>query len=473
MSWIDIPASTFSKYYQENGGEYDSVVNGDVYITLQYDDSAISPVSATLRFKLNNVNGYNYWDKYNVLLNPESSNRALYFLKTDYTKSWNDTTAKNKWPYYSSSFTLTKTYTADKFTVPALWLVNDGSGHASDADTCYKKYKAGGSRGVALRAAFNSSSISISKSTTVATLGSAPSISITDNGNNTFTISGKQGKNGTNNPIDHTVIYYTTNGVGPSGGYAYTKEIYLTGSSEKAINEVIHIPSTCNRAIAHAYSYYTYGGHNPNAGADDKSVKYYSKPSVPGAPNITYGKRRLTLRENWTVSWAASSGSVTGYRIRLYKKGPNETSYKAIPFVGENGTTLTTASHYYDTDSTNTSFTFYATKQTNLSPKDHIYFYVEAYLKNKKGNIIWNTTALEGVSATSTSVTTTAKSYNLWSTGASSTSTQIQNSGIMRVKVANNDWREGQVWVKINDTTWQEAEAVHVKTSNTTWSDSQ
>lgn len=277
--------------------------------------------------------------------------------------------------------------------------------------------------------------------TTYRTDGSAPAKpTITDNGNNTFTVKYYHGANGTSNSRTGSTIYYKTPGASNYTSEAFTDSKNVSFTSDGTV-------------YAYSTSTFTYDSANSltkTSAIANWAVKYYAAPSSPSNVKITYSKSRLTIKEPWTISWTAatatnSNSPVKGYRIRIYKNGTT------IPIYNNAGTLISTDipswgadRYYYDSDSTGTTFTFYPDKN-NIAPGDIIKIGIHAYTKN-------------------------GQNTQLFSTFAQSDSTyNVQNAGIVRVKV-NGTWKEGQVWVKVNNA-WKEATSVHTKV-NGSWKES-
>jgi hypothetical protein len=500
MAWVDVYNET-DEFANSYNGHYDSKVNGKVYATLQYDDSSITPTSVKLRFKLICKPLANYWDQYHVLLKPGEADRSLHLLKTHYTnpnssgatqpngKRWTSEAAKAYWPYCAeTSFIITKKYTDSKFTIPAFWLMNDGWDNTSPltASAFYNNYDNKvnkGERGPNFRTDYDSTSVAIASSKTVATNGSAPTITITDNGNNTFTISGKQGKDGTNNPIIRTNIYFTIDGTTPSADNGHTGLFYYDGvnspvSSEGNINILVDAAkvrekitnnnyndlSKCTIITIHAYSYYKYtpGSQAGPAAVVSKEFKYYTNPAAPGKPILSYTKNRLTIKENWNFSWPASTfstnGTNRGYRIRLYKISPSgiETLISPIKDHVSGNPLHDTSKTYYDRTNENTYLTIDPVMH-GFNAGDKVQLGIFSYIQWGDGTWHYNGGGQSDDEVRSDIYT-------------------IQNAGIVRVKVSNTgndmvDWKEGQVYVKINNTgddqkDWKEAEVIKTKVSN-------
>lgn len=108
-----------------------------------------------------------------------------------------------------------------------------------------------------------------------------PSVSIKDNGNNTFSISATKGSNGSNN---------TATGVGGTS-YSFDNSTWTSGSSGSV---------TANKTVyARAYTKGTY--NNSGYASTSKAIKYYSKP---GKPTV-----RISDNGSGTVTISATKGS--------------------------------------------------------------------------------------------------------------------------------------------------------------------
>lgn len=257
-------------------------------------------------------------------------------------------------------------------------------------------------------------------------------ISIKDNGNNTFTITGTKGANGENNTAS-----------GPNLSWGYTDSYGTTTTSGKAIT--LDTSGTANTRTVYAKNITkaTYG--SDTTATTSAKIAQYLAPNAPSNVKITYSKSRLTIKENWTVSWTAATAKNTnspieGYRIRLFKNG------KAIPLKRSNGTVISTAStddNYYDRSTTATTIPVYI-KHYDFKPGDKVYARINAYTLDKIGN-------------------------KKFSSGVNSSTYTVQNAGIIHVKQDGN-WKEGQVYVKVSGS-WKEAAAVYAKVSGN-WKES-
>jgi hypothetical protein len=426
MAWKDISASTFKVVYDD---DYGSDLCGETYATLQYDDANTSATSAKLRFKYQKTTYYWYLDLIYILLYPtDSSKRKLLAIKTDHSES----TAG--WPYYSPAFTVTKAYNAEKFTIPPFWICNDGYNNTEDtAIAFYNMYKDGAWRGDNMRCTVAAKSISISASSTIISSVGKGTVSITDNGDNTFTLKGTKGASGTGNAA-----------TGPTLKWGYTSSCSGTFKNGETKALTIADESDATRTVyAKSITGATYG--NDVTVSASLAVKQYVGPQKPGFILITYTKSKLTPDEDWGLAWepakaANSSSPVKGYRIRVFVNG------KTIPIKNGSGTVIASDTgvsgdawrYYYDREYTTTNTTFYATKN-NLKAGDKVEFVIQGYTKNAKGTKIF------GGSGTQTT----------------SGELVIQNAGVVRTKVSGS-WKEGQVYVKVSGA-WKEAEAVYTK----------
>lgn len=261
-------------------------------------------------------------------------------------------------------------------------------------------------------------------------------VKIKDNGNNTFTITGTKGKDGDNNTAS-----------GPNLSWGYTDSYGTTTTSGKAIGLTIEKPTAATRRV-YAKNV-TKAAHGSSTTAKTYAdIKQHVAPNAPTNLEITHSKSRMTIKENWTLSWTAAtaknkSSPITGYRIRLFKNG------KAIPLKNSNGKIVSTAGtddNYYDRPLTTTKET------TMLIDMQHYDF--------KPG---------DKVKATLYAYHTNGAGTKLFSSRATSDTYTVQNSGIMRAKLSGA-WKEGQVYVKISGD-WKEAAAVYVKI-NGSWKES-
>lgn len=280
--------------------------------------------------------------------------------------------------------------------------------------------------------------------------GKATGLAIVDNGNNTFTVSGKLGKAGTNNKLKSAYLYYTMSkageGVNPTTD-KYTGKVDLGATSEGSFTKTItnNIVSCDTRAMVVC----TYEHNTATTSVVTKTVKYYVIPKAPGKAVLqSFTRSRPTVKENWTYKWTAATAGNTdspikGYRIRIYKNGSPlkgltcSTSNNTIG-INSAGTDI-----WVNRESTSTTLTFNP-KTLGFKTKDKIKVGLYAYTRNGEAE--------------------PAQMFN--NGGASdaqvfSDETTVQSAGTVRVKVGGS-WREGQVWVKVGGS-WREAESVYSK----------
>jgi hypothetical protein len=254
-------------------------------------------------------------------------------------------------------------------------------------------------------------------------------VTITDNGNNTFSVSGTKGANGTNNTAS-----------GPTLSWGYDTDYGKSVSNP--INLTIATPANATRTVyAKGITEATYG--SDATVTTSLAIKQYVAPGDPGKPVLSYSKSRLTTKENWTFTWTAAkatntSSPVKGYRIRLYKNGV------LIPIKNNSGSLLselrsgTAADWIYDANITSLTINPVIHE---FAAGDTVVLSLYAYAVNGKGTT------------------------NHWSGGGTSAvysdTYTVQNAGIVRVKVGS-EWKEGQVYIKANGA-WKEAETVSTR----------
>ncbi len=250
-----------------------------------------------------------------------------------------------------------------------------------------------------------------------------PVVTITDNKNNTFTISGTDGANGANNTA--TTVF--------SWGYDTNYS-----NSGKVSNQAL----TANASDATKTIYakaVTTGEHGSTRTATASlAVKNYQAPSAPGKPVITYNKSRLTVKEPWTVSWTPAtatnaSSPVGGYAICIVSP---EYTYRVCQGDIDDEAGIQSCSLVCDDPS------------DYFAPGDTITATVQAIARNGLGLEVggW------------------AENDILRGPVSTSNEYLVQNAGVMRAKTTSG-FLEGPVYVKVNGA-WQEAEIVKVKTAS-------
>ena len=265
-------------------------------------------------------------------------------------------------------------------------------------------------------------------------------ISITDNYNNTFTISGTKGT-AINNPT-----------FGPNLKWSYdTDTSYANSATNGAAIDLNLFSSGDTRNVnASCNTTATYG-----AG----TTVYTSLPirryfvASPGTPSVSIS--RLTMKKSWTFSWTAppviSTYSPTlWYLIRLYKNGVQ------VPIYDSNGNQLSTeetgSTYYYRLNSACGSASITNPTATSI---------VIDPVKN--GFAVGDTVQVSLFAGSKFGEYNTGG--NVYSnTEIKSTVYTVRKAGSVRVKVGN-DWKEGQVYVKVGND-WKEAETVYTKVGN-------
>jgi hypothetical protein len=422
---------------------------GFIKVQLQYDANSATPTSVNIRFKISSDKPYNWTsDEYFIFWKPNQKSMEQFFRVK---------TGGAGWPGYSKTVTLLKTYSGSGFVIPEYWICHTGAicngktvFNSSDDGYLYMTYGDASTKTIYWyftnnRKNFKTtvSSFTMTINGTVATSVERGKVTITDNGDNTFTLNTTAGKAGTLNPITKTELTW---------GFDSYDEDYFTDGTKIDITDYFDSANdrkTDGRKVyAKRIDYATYGNNGVYPAMT--TIKRYSAPSEPGKPTISYSKSRFTVTENWTVSWAASTAMnnnspVIGYRIRVYVNG------KTIPFKKSNGTVRTTdtgkdnaSRYYYNRLKTDTNITLYP-KIDNLKPGDQVYVTV-CGLTIMGNGLVKNSTA--------------AKSDTL----------TIQHAGIMHTKVSDA-WKEGQVYVNVSGT-WKEADVVYTKVSNA-WKESE
>lgn len=285
---------------------------------------------------------------------------------------------------------------------------------------------------------------------------SAGTVSVTDNGNNTFAITGYKGTAGTNNSINKSTLEWT---VTNANGYWWTdsKGKYKTkdftgnsGSSDTWKLSDYGANTSATRQVAARVG--TDGVHNDAwPGYTYVDIKQYIAPTTPStAPALTAASKknnRLTTRQNWEYTWGASAkqgySGVAGYAVAVWKNGSKLTG------LGYSKRTITLNSNnkndWVDIPGTTCSVTINPTT-----------------LGFKAGDTV-------GLSVWGYSENGTSTKTKLYSAASNSATTTVKNAGVMRVK-ASGGWKEGRVWVKVSGS-WKEADLVSTKVGGS-WKDS-
>lgn len=268
----------------------------------------------------------------------------------------------------------------------------------------------------------------------------AGTVTITDNYNNTFTITATQGASGTNNPSKGLT--------GLKWGYGGTDARTSTYSNGQTIAVTKDTRSTGHRWVsAEATTIATYGSNKTAAASVDINMYY-----EPYTPTVTLAESsrhngRITTKKNWTFSWTCSpkssseNSAVKGYYLYLYKIDSNG-NYISLDIKDSSGAGYCYEYDgvYYSPQSADVTSITLDPEKCGIQTGDAIRFRVTAYSTDGKNNKLWSG---DGYSAV----------------------VYVESSGIARVKYGGT-WRESQVFVKYGGT-WREAEAIYTKYGGT------
>lgn len=293
-----------------------------------------------------------------------------------------------------------------------------------------------------------------------ATAPKSPDIEIVDNGNNTCTIKHPPKTNysqydGSNCYVDDCHSYYninnssnpttTTNNDGSFNDS--TTNWVISDWKDKppqkfTLSDGTEIYGYQVKAIGIAIGYVDrvketkWQGNSPEA-TDSDYVKYYSKPThVTNLKLYVYNNKKPTSKTTYVCSWDhAKSNSihspVEGYEVIIKKKSSNGNIQDV-----------------YKVTMTGVNFPFSAEMlKGGLEKGDKLYAEVVAYSYNAKNE------RLDADKVVSNSIT-------------------IVSSGVMFTNIGNNTWKEGQAYIKIDDTTWKEATGVYICEGNNKWKES-
>lgn len=443
--------STIAKYTDEyNGGSW---LSKRTSICLQYKEDSETPEKVTVRFKYyrNDGSSGNLSDSVYILYNANDSESSIGNLGRTLFKikpfTGDDGGEAINWPYYSDEFTIKKNYKTEEFTLQDFWICNDGRNNTTKtASAFYSAYKEGAWRGDNLSCKYSSSTFAISGTAATDPLSNG-TVSITDNGNNTFTISGTKGKSGTNNTSS-----------GPYLTYGYDELANATNAVNSNVDITLAGTAATRKVYAKCVTKAEYGPGNTVS--TSKEIKRYVKPNNPGKPEISYTKNRFTPKERIIYKWtAATKGNdnspLVGYRVRLFQKKAGSTTWKNIPI-------WSTTTNEQKSELNGTSTTDWIYDRPNANVEDPLYISL--------GHEIHGFEVGDSVKLSIQAYSKNGAGTKLLSGAVESAETLIQNAGIVHIK-AEGAWKEGQVYVKVNGT-WKEAESVHVNV-NGSWKESQ
>ena len=480
MAWVDISEDVY-KVVLDTPNSLNAEKN--VWLTLQYDDERdLTPTSVRIRFKLSSKNNSNYWDQFFILI-PQSEDGKFIKIKEKWTGN-----GGAKYPYYwpadpdDSGYKITKNYASETFTIPAFFFIDggqdaivaSGSGYtAANVTTSAQAYHIATTNSkktidgipVVGRAnytqAVGSKKIEISSGKTVAAAGGTPTLTLNDNGNNTVTVTvgNIDIDGGTNNKLESVYLYYTINNSEPSTEQTSPAPISL-GTSYKTVSKKISVTKYKTPIKVLAVCNFK---QNKTSATKSITAKYYVKPTQPGLPiNMWYDGKKLTAREPWNYFWTASEPAngdslIAGYDIMLMKKAKGESDFKYIYGLLDAGNdhldimeNVESDDNYFLRRNGNTTNAILEDpSKFGIKAGDTVKLFVKAFT--------WN-----DAKPTKQVIQSDSSEFEEW---------PVENAGVVRVKVPQDGWVEGQVWVRA-DNTWHEAELVNVKTPEG-WKESQ
>lgn len=432
--WTNIKTTAYSGAYGID----------DLKITLQWDSANSTPKKLILRFKGSSEVSK---DRYYILIDPNGDNEQLKLLKNRGDAAIN-----------TSSFTVTKDWNDKKFVIPTYWICHTGSAvpyqnskdrwcldywndrkNAVESHAVYTWFASGdwwhNSR-MNFKTAVSSDNFTANTDNgLLAKAITAKKPKIEDNGNNTFTITFYNSESADNNALKSNKHYWKYAG----GSY--------TSTTSTSVTKSITCKATTDTQTIYAYTKVDGTYNDVTTDTTSLAVKNYQAPSDPKAPSIDYKKSRLTIKEDWTINWGAASATnsnskIKHYRVRLYKQGPNDKNFSAIPIVGEDGTVTTKngSDYYYDREVKHgTSMPLYAAK-CGLAAGDKVKIGIQARTTNGKGSELLSGQVF-----------------------SNDKGEEVKHAGIVHTKIGSN-WKEGQVYVRVGSN-WKEAESVQVYTS--------
>lgn len=527
-TWKDIKTTTYTAYIPtgQDTGFYNTSGSVPIKFTLQYDADSITCTSITLRFHATNTSNNYTVDEYYAYLSPNTKDNEKVLMVKERDASWPDN---------STTFTLSKDAEATTFAIPTYWLVN--TGHACNADTIYKdddgylhmKFKDAGDQKVYWYFTNNRTNFKVTESAfaagktlipdiKIATRLSEGSVSISDNGDNTITVSGTNFKGGSHNNIatGYTTLTVTFNDTATSTNV--TRTVGTTSEASFSFSDIAIPNVNCTSATATIVAVGALLGDRITKSSSATPVAYYTFPTPPtkiwintgkaaqytddirtSLPDIDDGVNQLTANNAckprkkeilmWKWSGATDGGGaapIGGFRVYIHRiakgtsgspatKTPDNTinlSGKTLYEITNEGKTNEALATYKSTDvskGSNEMYGYYCDipyvsgeandAQFGFIPVDLGFSagdlcYCEVFTHNTWGD---GDRRYSKANATDTDYTPIIGSCNIF------------NGATVWVRVPKNPptdntlvWKEGTVYVYHNNE-WKEAEGVYVR----------
>ena len=260
------------------------------------------------------------------------------------------------------------------------------------------------------------------------------SVTITDNLNNSYTVTAKTPVSPNNNRIRSNVLtYYRLKATGAAD--EITEQLQ---SNYEFIDTIEFTPTDNSNTRLVTAMLDTTGTHqSPSRAQDSKYIKCYVAPSVPGRPVISNTK--VTITDSVTYTWTAATKNnntspVRGYRVRIFKNGSE------IVGLAKSGVNdiikADTNARWVDFGSNILSVSF-DLSNLGFSAEDTVSVGVYSYTLNGKGTRIFSTNQVKSGLST------------------------IENDTVFHVKV-NGQWEAGEVYAKV-DGQWKKAKSLYAK----------
>ena len=348
-------------------------------------------------------------------------------------------------------------------------------------------------------------------------------VSVTDNGNNTITITGTNATDGTMNPVASSKIKVQFNNQATATEYSLSVAAgasFTLGVNDYSSNNAIKIPKDATSVTVTLESHGTYLGSV--SATTTKTVKYYDHPTAPTKMWVNTGKiSSYTVTKNadgvlvkdrslkssydyvsesagdnldnnnkikpkvkdllmWKWSGQAAGNTntpVQGFRVYIYKDLPAGDNITHIDYSVD-------ISSPYGVDTTNEG----TAAACSITPREEGSTLVGSYHdigidavneKNTQYGFYPNNEGFAAKDICACKVYTygiMGNNEKIFSKTYLLGRCELFNSAVVWVKTdvqptVNGGWQEGIPYVKTS-AGWKEAESVHVKNSSTTWKES-